>query len=494
MYLNELAPWERKNEYFKVLELGKDVRQQSEIIRIAGKKNLESQLRNADRIIASQQRMEQHFEELSKGLHSIAEGMADLKSTFEWGISEIVWQLEQNRAVMRSIEEGVWSPFDAQARNRKKQAEQYYAFGWIDEAEEYFIESEKIVKADFSVHISLGIIYIFHKIDKKKALKYFENAIKYSGPISPYHKSFSLMHKALILFDLGNATDAESVSDEAIATYPAMLEAHYQNAVYNAQTGNTDKALQRLEYLIKVNLSYVLKADSDPLLNPIRSAFLGLVTNLTRENYKAVQDKLASDIQSIHKTNNFIKHCEKELQKKLRTNTFHSYIEKINNLIALNTYLDSLAAVKEQENLSRHIQEFKLNTGGLLNSILYETETAKKNIITATNHKNTNSKLKWGNNFAIGGGILSFILGLKTCTDMLGRDSYNINKSFGELIGKLVGAPLVFFGILLVGIFIFRLIGKEFGRAAGTSHKNKTTELDKKIAIIKNLQKIYKSQ
>ena len=32
LYLNELAPWERKNEYYNNIQLGKDVRTQTEVI------------------------------------------------------------------------------------------------------------------------------------------------------------------------------------------------------------------------------------------------------------------------------------------------------------------------------------------------------------------------------------------------------------------------------------------------------------------------------
>ena len=69
------------------------------------------------------------------------------------------------------------------------------------------------------------------------------NAIKYSTPKSSYYKSYSLIHKALILFDIGKKIEAEQTTDEAILIYPNMLEAYYQNSQYNAQLGNTKKSL-----------------------------------------------------------------------------------------------------------------------------------------------------------------------------------------------------------------------------------------------------------
>lgn len=47
------------------------------------------------------------------------------------------------------------------------------------------------------------MIYLFKRVDKEKALSYFEKAIKYSKPKSTFHASYALLHKALIYYDMG---------------------------------------------------------------------------------------------------------------------------------------------------------------------------------------------------------------------------------------------------------------------------------------------------
>ena len=203
MTLGNLTPYQKQNSYYKGIQLGKDVSKQAEGINNSTRELIATQIASTSAIIASQDRINAGVDNIAYGIERVEQGIYGLQAAFEWGISEVVWQLEQNRKVLKSIEEGIWSPFDAKAINRKRQAQEAYEYGWIDEAEEYFLESEKIVKTDFSVHISLGMIYLFKKIDKRKALSYFEKAIKYARPKSPYYTSYALLHKALIEFDFG---------------------------------------------------------------------------------------------------------------------------------------------------------------------------------------------------------------------------------------------------------------------------------------------------
>lgn len=201
LYLNELAPWERKDEYHRTIQLGKDVRTQTEVISNSTKAMMATQIASTNAIIASQERTNAGIDRVAYGIERIEEGIYGLQAAFEWGISEVVWQIEQNREVLKSILEVLMAPLDTQAKERRKRAENAYSNGWIDDAEEEFLESEKLNRYDFAIHISLGMIYLFSKIDKEKALEYFEKAIRYARPESNYHTSYALLYKGLIMRD-----------------------------------------------------------------------------------------------------------------------------------------------------------------------------------------------------------------------------------------------------------------------------------------------------
>ena len=282
-YLNELAPWERKNEYHHTIQLGEDVRTQTKSINNSTKAMVATQIASTNAIIASQERINEGIDKVAYGIERIEEGIYGLQAAFEWGISEVVWQIEQNRKVLKSILEVLMAPLDTQAKERRKRAENAYSNGWINDAEEEFLEAEKLNRYDFAIHISLGMIYLFRKIDKEKALEYFEKAIKYARPESNYHTSYALLYKGVIMRDYGQIEEAEKCTAEAVELSPDFADAFYQNAQYNAQLRNVQKSIANLAKAIKIDKNYCLKADKDEMFDPIKSEVNKLFKRLRDE-------------------------------------------------------------------------------------------------------------------------------------------------------------------------------------------------------------------
>lgn len=293
LFYEKLAPWEQRKEHYSMIQLGKDVKEQTEVLNQQTKAMIAAQLASAKAVIASQERIAEGIDAVAYGVERVEQGIFELKSAFEWGISEVVWQIEQNRTVLKDILEILMAPLDTQARERRKRAEEAYANGWIEDAEEEFLASEQLNRFDFSIHMSLGMIYLFHIIDKRKALAYFEKAAKYARPKSSFHVSYALLYKALIHFDMGNAEEAEQASSEAVELSPDFAEALYQNAQYNAQLSNVKKSVANLGKAIRSDRLYCLKADKDELFDPIRKDVDALLERLRNEEGKKAADSLA---------------------------------------------------------------------------------------------------------------------------------------------------------------------------------------------------------
>ena len=218
-----LRPYERRNEYYFAIDLGKNVEQQKSLMRDQTKVLVATLISSTNAIIASQEKISESInnllysvDDISDGTNNlyysiddISGGIEGLRAAFEWGISEVVWQIEQNREVLKNILEILMAPLDTKAKELKHRAEEAYSNGWHADALEDFLESEKINRYDFSVHISLGMIYLFHKKNKKKALEYFKKALKYAKPKSKYHASLALLYLGLILWDSRNIEVAE---------------------------------------------------------------------------------------------------------------------------------------------------------------------------------------------------------------------------------------------------------------------------------------------
>jgi tetratricopeptide (TPR) repeat protein len=363
LYLNELAPWERKNEYLNHIQLGKDVNSQTTILRDAVNNQTRAQLASASAIIASQERIAEGIGELSLGVGRIEQGIESLQAAFEWGISEVVWQIEQNREVLKSILEVLMTPLDTQAKERRKRAENAYSNGWIDDAEEEFLESEILNRYDFAIHISLGMIYLFHKIDKNKALEYFEKAIKYATPESKYYTSYALLYKALIKRDLGYIDEAEQCTRDAISLSPKFAEAIFQNAQYNALRGRQDAALSSLQKAIELDLTYCLKADTDEEFNGIREGVSSLFQNFQqKENNKAYRrwekfDKQLSFISEVStKVDKII--GDNDYSSKCNQNHLREKLLVIKGLIDRESILDARNANLNLDSIENDISKF----------------------------------------------------------------------------------------------------------------------------------------
>jgi tetratricopeptide (TPR) repeat protein len=365
LYVYELAPWERKQEYYHVIGLGEEAREQTKLLGQQTKTMMESQLSSTNSIIASQDRIAEGIDSLteslatglSTGFDRVEQGIFGLKSTFEWGIAEVCWQIEQNRSVLKNILEVLQAPLDTQAKERRKRAEEAFSYGWIDDAEEEFLESEKLNRYDFTIHISLGIIYLFHKIDKEKALEYFDKAIKYAEPKSDYYTSYALLHKALIKFDLGNIREAEVCSSQAADLSPDFSEASYQNAQYKAQVKDIDGCIRRLDQAIRLDKFYMVKASNDPLFDPIREHINKFFHQKRDERVSHCNRKITEMLSYMR---NIVDIANKEeidasdLERYSRTKKM-----EMDDLLNRNSYLDSIAAIKKLRNILAVTNKYK---------------------------------------------------------------------------------------------------------------------------------------
>jgi len=399
LYYNELAPWERKQEYYHIIELGKDVKKQTEILnqqtKAQTKALISSQIASTNTIIASQDRIAEGIDVVACGVERVEQGIFELKSAFEWGISEVVWQIEQNRAELKNILEVLMRPLDTQAKERKWRAEEAYANGWIDDAEEEFLESENLNKFDFSIHISLGMIYLFKIINKEKALSYFEKAIKYSKPKSSFYTSYALLHKALIHYDMGDIEEAEKASNEAVEFSLNFTEALYQNAQYNAQLLNNEQSFYHLEMAIQADKYYCLKANNDNMFDPIRGDVNKLFEKLRQEeeekaikSFEEISEK--QDILNSFTTDFFAEPFFEDWQLKDKLKKLNEDFKTLNKMFHRNSYFDfrdineniSPRIKKKQSKLTSDLkQAVENNVEGIdktLNNISEKTSETKK--------------------------------------------------------------------------------------------------------------------
>lgn len=264
----------------------------AEFISNQTEKIVSAQLKAADRIIVSQDRIASGIDKVAVGVDRVADGLEGLASAFEWGFSEMVWQLEQQRTILEEILKVLQAPLDTQAKELKKRAENAYWNGWIDDALEDFLESEKKNKYDFTIYQSLGNIYFFHKKRPWKALEYYEKATKYASPESSYHTSIALLHVGLIKYFACDFQGAYEATSKTIELSPNLYEAYYQRAQYCANLGKYDEAIENLQKAIEGDRNYCLKVDSEKDFDVMREQLQSFFEDLRNEAQSQAKEEI----------------------------------------------------------------------------------------------------------------------------------------------------------------------------------------------------------
>jgi tetratricopeptide (TPR) repeat protein len=458
LYLNELAPWERKNQYYETIQLGKDVRTQSERISKSTKAMIGAQITSTNAILSSQERISEGIDNLSYGIDRVEHGIAGLQAAFEWGISEVVWQIEQNRKILRTILAVLSAPLDTQAKELRKRAEGAYANGWFEDALEDFLESETKNRYDFSIHISIGMIYLFQKIDKDKALEYFDKAIKYAKPNSGYHTSFALLHKGLIKRDIGLIEEAEMCASEAVELSPDFAEAIYQNAQYNALLAKSEKSVKLLKRAIELDVNYCEKILHEKDFEKIGPSINNLFVQLrdkesakAREKFALISkridkfDSLLHEItsqESVEAENKDLRICLDRIQELMRRNSYRDYLEA-------NRWIDGFGPLFEKvaSNLKTQLERIVRSYRSNICNIKEEKTKRKSDSIDRLSY------LWWGI-------PLPILLGLRGCW----INSHGKNADAGNALEALFMIPFIGIIIIVAAYYILKAI-MQSGRA-----------------------------
>ena len=240
---------------------------------------------------------DKNTEKVTTRLDQISTGIEDLKSLFDWKLSEMIWILEQQGEHFKQIIEILQRPLTTQAKELRNRAEYAYVNMLIPEAIIDFEESIKLNPYDFACYQSLGNIYLFHKNDVKKALEYYLAAVRYSTPQSKYYMAFAFLHAGMANYILEDYSEAYNATSNAIKSYPELSQAYYQHAKYCSRLGKYPEAISNLRKAFDVDRGYCTKALSEEDFVPMSSQLKDLVEIVTKD----MNDKAAIEIEKANK-------------------------------------------------------------------------------------------------------------------------------------------------------------------------------------------------
>lgn len=229
---------------------------------------------------------------------TLTKGFERLDATFNWGISELIWRLDQQSTTAAQIRDILISPLDTQARELRQRGIESYNYGWFDVALLDLQEAMEKARVDFVAAHYIGNIYLFYEVDYEKAIYYFGQAARFSEPKSKRYHLTALMHQgfAYYLAEHENKTDdwlnAAKCLRKAVKIAPDSLELRFQLAQYSCLCGDEQTALDNLDYIIRSDVRYVVRVLLESDFFDLRSQIESIIFIYQKELEIMVRDRI----------------------------------------------------------------------------------------------------------------------------------------------------------------------------------------------------------
>ena len=309
---DELVPREIKEGFYRNIELGKDVVLQRIEISNQIREMIASHIGLSGTSNTNREAINTSINLLAYDNRDIGNGMYGLKASFEWNISEVVWQIEQNVKEFKDMIKIIYDSQEPSFSELRSVAQEDYENGRIADAIDNFSKLSQCFENDFSVFLTLGIISLFHEKDKEKALENFNKAVEIVESQSDFYTSYTLLYKALVLRNLDRIGEAEIISKKAVDLSPDFTEALYQNAQYNALLKNTAAVLSSLKAIIRIDILYCLKITNERDFDGIRPNITKILKETCAPVQEGIKNKLKRFDEKLYHLNSIINSIHKQ--------------------------------------------------------------------------------------------------------------------------------------------------------------------------------------
>jgi tetratricopeptide (TPR) repeat protein len=311
-YKDGLVPRDIKKGFYRNIELGKDVVLQRIEIGNQIREMITSHIGLSGTSNTNREAINASINLLSYDDRDIGNGMYGMKASFEWNISEVVWQIEQNVEEFKDMIKIIYDSQEPSFSELRSLAQEDYENGRIADAINNFSKLAQCCENDFSVFLSLGIINLFHEKDKEKALENFNKAVEIVESQSDFYTSYALLYKALVLCNLDRIGEAEIFSRQAVDLSPDFTEALYQNAQYNALLKHTDTAISSLKTIVCIDILYCLKITNERDFDGIRPHITKILKEACVSVDEGIKKKLKKFDEKLHHLNAIVSSLNKQ--------------------------------------------------------------------------------------------------------------------------------------------------------------------------------------
>lgn len=276
--------------------------------------------------------------------------LESLRSSFDWAMGSVLWKLELQRPGLQELSNSLRPLSDRILAETRRKAEQAFQSGHYSEALNGLLECEAKDYQDFSLHLTIGNIYLYHQrpANLEKARAAYVVAARYADPRAPRYASLAHLWASFVAY-LQNDNDAAfELAQKAINLSPQLIEARYSQARYAALSGQLFQAVSGLESAIRSDRNYAVRAVTNNDFAAIVPQITALIDRLrqeARQQAEVVGRNLYAEIgrSPLPTSEQAASHrLQAEITERWRQDTYFGYMEAAGKTVRYKVYVEGL--------------------------------------------------------------------------------------------------------------------------------------------------------
>jgi len=223
------------------------------------------------------------LDELAKiqetGFHRLSDQLSEIGTILEWGFGELTWQLQQQTAILLSIDHTLKTPSETQANEWRQMAEKLRQRGVLNESEEFFLKALNSNRLDYRIYVGLACTYLqSNKFDEARAI--LERSLPHAPKQEIDCKSLSYRLIGHIYACMEDYDQAVAILRASIELSPEYSDGHYDYAQYCAQKRDTESCLPSLQKAIVAKPLYWDLAQQERNFDLVKDEVQKLLNNM----------------------------------------------------------------------------------------------------------------------------------------------------------------------------------------------------------------------
>lgn len=277
--------------------------------------------------------------------------LESLRSNFDWAMGSILWKLELQRTGLQELSSSLRPLSDRGLAETRRKAEAAFQAGHYSEALTGLLECESKDFQDFSLHLTIGNIYLYHQrpANLEKARASYVVAARYADPRAPRYACLAHLWASFVAYLQNDPESAIDLAQRAINISPQFLEARYSQARYAALAGQTQLVLGNLEQAIRADRNYAIRAVTNNDFANLASQISALIEQLrldARQQGEIVGRNLYAEIgrsQIPSSDQTASQRLQAEITERWRQDTYFGYMEAAGKTVRYKVFVEGLS-------------------------------------------------------------------------------------------------------------------------------------------------------